>query len=192
MENKALVCIDFINDIVTEKGKLSGKGYLTFIEENNTLSKVKELQDKFRSKGYDIFHIKISFSENYIEHPINSPLFGKAKEFKALQGSAWGTEFSNLVAPEKEEKVITKRRVSAFYSTDLETTLRIRQIKEIYFAGVATDLAIESAVRDAHDRDFNATVVEDCCIAANSEDHKKSLITLQKISKVVTLADITF
>lgn len=189
-QNAALICIDFVNEMVSQGGKLSGKGYLTFVEKNNTLQNVKVLQDKFRSKGLDVLHVKVSFSENYIEHPANSPLFGKAKEFKALQAGSWGTEFAETIKPFDGEKIIVKRRVSAFYSTDLEPTLRAKGITTIYLSGVSTDLAIESAARDAHDRDFNVVVISDCCAAANDDDQNKSLATLQKFSTVKTLSAV--
>lgn len=189
-QNSALICIDFLNEMISEGGKLSGKGYLAFAEKNQTLQKVKDLQEKFRGKSLHVFHVKVAFSEDYIEHPVSSPLFGKAKEFKALQSGTWGTEFVEVIKPNAGEKTITKRRVSAFYGTDLEATLRARGIHTIYLSGVSTDLAIESAARDGHDRDFNVVVVSDCCAAANEDDHNKSLITLQKISTVKKISEI--
>ena len=191
-QKAALICIDFINEMVAEGGKLSGKGYFAFVERNQTLKNVTLLQEKFRSASLPVFHVKISFSENYIEHPSNSPLFGKAKEFKALQAETWGTEFAEVIKPSENEKTIIKRRVSAFYGTDLETTLRSKGINTIFLSGVATDLAIESAARDAHDRDFNVVIVSDCCAAATDDDHSKSLNTLQKISSVKQLSEIDF
>jgi len=189
-QKAALICIDYVNEMVTQDGKLTGKGYLTFVNENNTLQNVKLLQDKFRENGVPIFHVKISFSPDYTEHPINSPLFGKAKEFKALQAETWGTDFAEMVKPADQEKVIIKRRVSAFFSTDLEITLNAKGINTLYLSGVSTDLAIEAAARDAHDRDYNVVVVSDCCAAANLDDHNKSLTTLQKISTIKKLSEI--
>jgi nicotinamidase-related amidase len=189
-KNAALICIDFVNEMVSQGGKLTGKGYLTFVQKNNTLQNVRALQDKFRSNGFEVLHVKVSFSENYIEHPVNSPLFGKAKEYKALQSGSWGSDFAEAIKPNENEKTIIKRRVSAFYATDLEATLRARGINTVYLSGVSTDIAIESAARDAHDRDFNVIVISDCCAAANDDDHNKSLITLRKISEVKKLSEI--
>lgn len=189
-EKIALICIDFVNEMVSQGGKLTSKGYLKFVETNETLQKVKELQEKFRSHSLLVFHVAISFSEDYIEHPQNSPLFCKAKDFKALQTGTWGTEFAESVKPKSSEKTFVKRRVSAFYATDLEATLRINGVSTVYLCGVATDLAIESTARDAHDRDFNVIIVADCCAAANDDDHNKSLVTLQKISIVKCLNEI--
>jgi len=186
----ALVCIDYINEMVSPGGKLSGKGYLNFVQEKNTLQNVQTLQTLFRNKSLPVIHVKVSFSPDHAEVPFHSPLFGKAKEFNALKLGEWGTEFAELVSPIEQEKIIVKRRVSSFYSTDLELILRLNDIKTVYFCGVATDLAVESAVRDAHDRDFHVVVVEDCCAAANENDHNKSLSTMQKIAVVKKMSEI--
>lgn len=189
---KALICIDFINEIVSPQGKLSGKGYASFAERHKSLAKVKNLQEKFRSKKELIIHIGVCFSKSYIEHPLHSPLFGKAKEFKALEKGSWGTAFHEEVSPVdlEQEVVIEKHRVSSFYQTNLELILRNQDISELFICGVATDLAVESLVREAHDRDFQVTVVEDACIAANDEDHRNSLTTMIKIASIKKLEEI--
>ena len=46
------------------------------------------------------------------------------------------------------------------------------------------------ATRDAHDRDFVVTVVEDCCGATNADDHSNSLVPLRKIAKIAMLAEV--
>ena len=187
---KALLCIDYINDIVAEKGKLSGKGYLEFCQNNRTLENLSELQNYCRRQEIPVLHVRVGFSPSYSEQPKHSPLFGKADQFQALQLGGWGTEFHPQVAPIAGENIITKHRVSAFFATDLELLLRTLKIDAVIIAGVATDLAVEAAARDAHDRDFAVTVVADCCAAADNADHAKSLKTLAKIANIATLAEL--
>lgn len=186
----ALICIDFINDIVTKWWKVTWKWYLDFVTKNNTLNNVKLLQDKFRIKDLDIFHVKISFPKDYNNHPTTSPLFWKAKEFEIFKEWTWWTEFSDLVKPLNLEEIILKTRISSFYKTNLEEILRKKWINTIYISGVSTDLAVESTVRDAHDRDFNVIVVSDCCAWTNYEDHINSLKILEKISIIKNLDEI--
>jgi nicotinamidase-related amidase len=186
----ALICIDYINEIVSQAGKLSGKGYYNFVSTHDTLNHLARAQRHFRSEGSLVIHVGLGFSANYLEHPAGSLLLGKAKEFKALQLGAWGTEFHNTVAPLEGDSVLTKHRISAFYNTALDTILRTQDIRHLYLAGVATDLAVQSAARDAHDRDYVITILADCCAAASDEDHKSSLATLQKIAAVKSLADL--
>ncbi len=68
--------------------------------------------------------------------------------------------------------------------------MRNNNITDLYICGVATDLAVQVAARDAHDRDFVVHVVEDCCGAANELDHTTSLVPLKKISNVITLNEV--
>lgn len=187
---RALICIDFINDIVAPQGKLGSKGYAACCEANNTLGKARAAQDYFRSQGWPVMHVRVGFEKGYAAQPKHSPLFGKADQFQALQFGTWGTEFTAETAPQGDELVFNKPRVNAFYGTALEAALRAQGIHEIYLCGVATDLAIEAAARDGHDRDYQVTVLADCCSAASDDDHKKSLTTLPKIAAVTTLQQL--
>jgi nicotinamidase-related amidase len=187
---KALICLDFQNDIVHAEGKVSAKGYTAYNAEYGVTAKVQQLQNQFRAKGFPVIHVRVGFSADYREQPKSSPLMGRAHEFGAFLMNAWGTEFFTETAPQANEKIITKHRVSAFYATELELLLRTQNIRDIYLAGVATDMVVESTARDAHDRDFITTVVEDCCIAAKREDHQHSLQAMKKIAHVISLAEV--
>jgi len=189
---KALLSIDLINEILHPDGKLSGKGYSEYASRHNTLSNIREVHTKARTSKLLLVHVKLGYSRSYSEHSANSLLLGKAKSFGALQLDSWGTEFVEAAMPEDDENVIIKHRISAFYGTDLEVLLRANAINEIYILGVATDLAVESATRDAHDRDYLVTVISDCCVAASDADHLNGCQTLKKISNVVTIDECVF
>jgi len=188
--SKALLLIDFVNDIVHPTGKLAGKGYPAYCAEHSVLPNARKLLDSFRKNQDTIVHVRVGFSPDYREQPVLSPLFGAANKFGALMLGAFGNEFCDPLKPLDGETQIVKHRVSAFFGTPLELLLRNKGVTELYICGVATDLAVQSAARDAHDRDFVVTVVKDCCGAGNEEDHNSSLITLKKIAKVATLAGI--
>ncbi len=63
-------------------------------------------------------------------------------------------------------------------------------VTHLYLAGVATDMVVESTAREAHDRDFEVSVIADCCIAANDEDQQRSLANMQKLATVLNSGDI--
>lgn len=187
---KALLLIDFVNDNVSKDGKMAGKGYPDYCEKYNVLNNAEKLLTAFRNKGNLVVHVRVGFSPDYREQPLNSPLFGAANKFGAFKIGAFGDEFYDALTPIENEPQYYKHRVSAFYGTPVELLLRNQKIEELYICGVATDLAVQAATRDAHDRDFSVIVVEDCCGAANEDDHKNSLIPLAKIAKISTLADV--
>lgn len=184
LSDTALVLIDFVNEIVDKSGKLAGKGYTNFDEKHGSLTVASALLARARAENVAIVHVRVGFSPDYKEQPEASPLFGGAKKFGALRLGDWGTEFHAKVAPSSDEAVLVKHRVSAFYGTALEAILRTYGVRTIVFAGCATDVAVQAAVRDAHDRDFNCVVAADSCIAATDDDHEQTLRMLGKVASV--------
>lgn len=183
----ALLLIDFINDIVAPKGKVSGKGYADFDARHGALNRVSDLLRQARNRGFAVIHVGVGFSADYKEQPEASPVFGGAKKFGALQRGEWGADFHAKAAPIPGEAALTKHRVNAFFGTPLELLLRTYGVKNLFVAGCATDMAVQATVRDAHDRDFACTVIADCCMAANDEDHEQTLRLLTKVSRIITL-----
>lgn len=187
----ALILVDFINEIVHPQGKLVGKGYVDFDLRHGTLDRVQKLLKYTRSQQYAVIHVRLGFSPDYKEQPESSPLFGAVKKIDAFKIGSWGVEFHPKAAPVEGEACLVKHRVSAFYGTALDAILHTYGVKNVVIVGCATDLAVQSAIRDAHDRDYLCTVVSDCCIAANDDDHEHALRLLSKASKVVTLEELT-
>lgn len=180
----AIVCIDFINEIVGETGKLAGKGYFDFVTRHETLTKLAKEQEEVRLAGGQVIHVHLGFARDYSDHPRSSPLLGGARGAEILQVGTPSTEILNQVAPKPGDITIVKKRISAFYQTELERKLRDLSVEKVIIAGVATDLAVQSAARDAHDRDFQVEIASECCAAANDADHNGSLETMRKFAVV--------
>lgn len=188
--SRAVLAIDFVNEIVDPKGKLSGRGYGDFLARHRTLDRVQSLLASARTAGVPIFHVRVGFSDDYREQPAHSPLFGPARKNQVFRMGTWNTEFHPQAQPAPAEAVIQKHRVSAFYGTPLDLTLRNLGVDTLLIAGVATDLAVQSAAREAHDRGYRVTVVGDCCASTSDRDHDDALRLLAKVATVWTLADV--
>ena len=188
MKKTAVLVIDFINDIVHLKGKILDTA--TFVEKNNVIENANQMIAYARQNKIPIGFVKVGFSENYLECPAHSPVFGKAKEWKAFQLNTWGTEFHEKLDVKPDDFVIVKHRVSAFYATSLETFLRANQIENLILTGVSTDMAIQTTARDAHDRDYHVIIVSDACGAASEEAHQSSLKLLQRVATVTNLSNL--
>ena len=188
---KALLCLDFENDVVHPDGKVSGKGYAAYNAEHNSLATLRAAQDKFRDAGLPVVHVRVGFSPSYAEQPKGSPLMGKAHDFGAFDLSGWGTEFLQEVAPKGDEIAITKHRVGSFFGTPLELVLKTMGVTDVYLTGVATDMVVESTAREAHDRDFAVYVIADCCIAASSEDQERTLTNMKKLATILDSSELS-
>ncbi len=190
MANAALILIDFINEIVDEKGKFAGKGYPAFVQAHDVIGNVNSAIAKARAKGIPVIFVRIGFSSDYREWPEGSPLFGAAKKFGALQNGSWATEIHPSIQKTEADYLLGKHRVSAFYATALEAVLRTLKTDTLLIGGVATDLAVQSAAREAHDRDYQVVVLEDLCAAGTEEDHAQALRGLAKVARVAKSADV--
>ena len=187
---KAIIICDFINEIITTKGKFQSKGYAAFAQQNKTIENAKKALQKARKLGFTIIFVKVGFSADYKEQPKNSLLFSQADKFQALKLNTWATDIHEQLEVKDTDHIIIKHRISPFYSTALEVILHNSQIKDIYICGCATDLVVSSAARDSHDRDFNTYVLSDCCAAGSVEDHESALASMRKIVNVGTISEL--
>jgi biuret amidohydrolase len=85
----------------------------------------------------------------------------------ALQGSRW-TQFVTEIA-QSDHVVETKKRLSAFYPTDLDFLLRNMDVKRIVLNGCMTDCCILNAAFDASNLGYRVTVAQDLVRGTNAE-----------------------
>jgi biuret amidohydrolase len=85
----------------------------------------------------------------------------------ALQGSRW-TQFVTEVA-DTDQIVETKKRLSAFYPTDLDFLLRNMGVKRVVLNGCMTDCCILNSAFDASNLGYRVTVALDLVRGTNTE-----------------------
>jgi biuret amidohydrolase len=85
----------------------------------------------------------------------------------AMQGSRW-TQFVTDVA-EGDHVVETKKRLSAFYPTDLDFLLRNMGVKRLVLDGCMTDCCILNSAFDASNLGYRVTVAQDLVRGTNAE-----------------------
>jgi nicotinamidase-related amidase len=181
--------VDFINDIVHPQGKISSCAAM--VGEHSVIEQTNHALAWARRQGAQVAHVKVGFQPGYANCPGSSPVFGQAPQFGALALGSWGTEFHEALDVQPNEMIIVKSRIGVFYNTSLETLLRAKQIEHLILAGVSTNHAIESAARDAHDRDYRVTVLSDCSAAASLEVHRQTLAgVMSHVAEVRTLEQL--
>ncbi|MFN7276249.1 MAG: cysteine hydrolase family protein [Betaproteobacteria bacterium] len=72
-----------------------------------------------------------------------------------------GAAIIDAVAPLPGEIVIDKPGKGAFYATALPELLRHRGISHLVFAGVTTEVCVQTTMREANDRGYDCLLVED-------------------------------
>lgn len=90
-------------------------------------------------------------------------------------------DWSELV-PELHQQaadhVITKQRVGAFISTDLDQYLRQRAISQVFLTGIATSGGVEATARSAYDYGYNVVLIVDAMTDRDGDAHRRSVETI--------------
>jgi nicotinamidase-related amidase len=72
-----------------------------------------------------------------------------------------GNAIVDALAPVEGELVIDKPGKGAFYATLLTQALEARHITHLVFAGVTTEVCVQTSMREANDRGYDCLLVED-------------------------------
>jgi nicotinamidase-related amidase len=72
-----------------------------------------------------------------------------------------GNDFIPELAPQPGETVIAKPGKGAFYATQLNPMLKASGITHLLFAGVTTEVCVQTSMREANDRGYECLLVED-------------------------------
>lgn len=72
-----------------------------------------------------------------------------------------GNDFIAELAPLGGEAVIEKPGKGAFYATGLQDMLEARSIRYLIFAGVTTEVCVQTTMREANDRGYDGVLAED-------------------------------
>lgn len=183
---KALLLIDLINEIIHKDGKLSQKGYYTFLLENNSIEKINELIAYFRKNDFTIIFSNLSFDLNYSQKPQNSKLLSKVAEYAILKENDWSTEIYNGIKKASSDKAFTKSRISSLANNDLLSYLVENGIRELIIGGCSTDLAVLATAFQLHDLDYKVTIASEACMAPTELDHQNGLHVISKFADVKT------
>jgi nicotinamidase-related amidase len=143
-----------------------------------------------RAAGLPVVYVRVAFREEYPEvSPRNRTFSALAQRGGLTEGDAMA-QIHPAVAPEPGDVVVTKRRVSAFTGSDLAVVLRAAGVDSLVLTGIATSGVVLSTLREAADRDFDLTVLSDCCGDHDPEVHR---VLTEKVfprqASVMTVAD---
>jgi nicotinamidase-related amidase len=126
------------------------------------LPRLKRLVEAARAAG-----VQVIFTQDIQADRWNTPTWLSRHDTrphrvgKCLEGTS-GAELHPGFQPEGTDIVVQKHRYSVFVGTDFELILRARNTETLVFTGIATNVCVESAVRDAFMRDYWTVTVSDC------------------------------
>jgi ureidoacrylate peracid hydrolase len=169
----AIMVIDMQNDFCAEQGyveRVVGKETSAC---RAVVPAIMDLVTAARGRGIPVFWIKANYDLDRLPEGMLVKQREKSAEICCGTGS-WGHDFYGVTAADGEP-VIEKSCYSAFVGTDVEGELRGRGIRTIVFAGVQTNVCVESSLRDAVCRGFYSVLVSDCVASHTPPLHEATL-----------------
>jgi nicotinamidase-related amidase len=145
------------------------------------IPKIKLLIDDARRRGKPVIYACDSRFRD-------DPLFRKLGfPEHAIRGTE-GAEVIDEIKPQQGDILVEKRMLSAFFGTDLDYTLRQKNIKSLVIAGIRTEACLLKTVLDAFELGYDVTVPSDACSSPSQQNHEATLKILDvlKIRKATT------
>jgi len=136
------------------------------------LDNVSKAIEVARNKKIPVIYVTVGFRQGTPEISMKNKGFAPHKERFA---NANMEEFAKVhpgIAPLPGEVTVMKRRVSAFTGSDLEVLLRAYGAQHLVLTGIATGGVVLSTLREAADKDYQLTVIADCCADRDEEVHR--------------------
>jgi ureidoacrylate peracid hydrolase len=99
---------------------------------------------------------------------------------KLLTEGTWDFAIVDELKPEPGDLVVLKTRYSGFAGTTLDSQLRTRGIRYLFFAGIATNVCVESTLRDAYFQDYWPILIADSAMPAGpAAMHEATLFNVE-------------
>lgn len=171
-QDTAVVVIDMQNAYASPGGYVDLAGF-DISGAAGTIGKIATVLETARRAGMPVIYLQNGWDADYVEAGgPGSPNWHKSNALKTmrarpeLQGQllargGWDYELVDALKPQPGDITLHKTRYSAFFNSQLDSVLRSRGIKHIVFVGIATNVCVESTLRDGFHLEYFGVMLED-------------------------------
>ena len=139
------------------------------------IARIVAVIDAARSAGVPVIFFREAHRRSLVD-------FGReldgVEKVHLLEGDR-SSELADELAPRPGEDIITKRRYSCFFGTDLEILLKGLNVNTLILLGGLTDVCVHYTFVDAHQHDYYTRVIEDCCGGSTQARHEAALDAME-------------
>jgi ureidoacrylate peracid hydrolase len=173
----ALIVVDMQNAYASPGGYLDLAGF-DVTGAKPVIAAVAETIEISRKLGFTIVFFQNGWDEAKQEAGTpDSPNWWKSNALKTMRDrpeldgklitrGTWDYDLVDKLKPLPGELVLGKPRYSGFYGTQLDAMLRARRIRNIVVVGVATNVCVESTIRDGYFLEYFPIMVKDATLQA--------------------------
>lgn len=187
MAKAALLLIDLQKEVLDPKGTLCGD--LPKVAAP-LLDAARQLVSWARRHSVPIVWIRMAFRPGYIDAARSVRVAADEMAGRLVDGT-WGAELVDDLGRLESDIVITKKRPSAFFGTELDFVLKGLGVDRLIVAGTSTNWAVESTIRDADSLDYQVVVPREATGARMGELHEPALRSIaSRYGEIRTLKEV--
>lgn len=183
----ALIVIDMQNGYASKGGYIDIQGFdLSGV--GPVIDHIQKVVRACRAMGIQVIFFQNGWDAQKKEAGTpDSPNWWKSNALKLMRQDpkldgtlitrgTWDYELISDLKPEAEDIVLSKPRYSGFYATQLDQILRARRIRNLLFVGVATNVCVESTLRDAYFLEYFPILIHDAAMQAGPPELQAATI----------------
>lgn len=175
LSRTALIVVDMQNAFAKKGGMFDVLGVFSETRANLAIANNKRIIKVFRRTVMPIIYLRMTYGPDLAEAggPESPDYWKQGGRVAMRQHPEWKGKFLTIgtwdwaiideLEPLPGEIIINKSRYSGFVNTELDNTLKTLNIKYIAFIGIATNVCVESTLRDAFFHEYFPVLVSDAC-----------------------------
>ena len=176
----ALIVVDMLNDFFEQSPVLA-------MQRSRLVASTNLLVRTFRSARLPVFWVRQEFAPDLHDAFLDM----RAKNVSITIAGTAGCELLPELEQSPADRVIVKKRYSAFFGTDLDARLSEISPDVLVIAGVNTHACVRMTAIDAYQRDYEVMVAKDAVASNDPEHHDVTLRYLDgKIASILLTADV--
>lgn len=168
----AVVVIDMQNAYASPGGYVDLAGF-DIAGAAGVIGKIADVLKTARAAGVQVVYLQNGWDADYVEAGgPGSPNWHKSNALKTMRQrpelsgqllarGGWDYELVDALKPRPGDITLHKTRYSAFFNSQLDSTLRSRGIRNIIFVGIASNVCVESTLRDGFHLEYFGVMLED-------------------------------
>ena len=170
--SSAVIVIDMQNAYATEGGYVDLAGF-DISGSAGVIGRISQVLDVARGAGMPVVFLQNGWDADYVEAGgPGSPNWHKSNALKTMRArpelsgqllarGGWDYELVDALKPQPGDIRVHKTRYSAFFNSQLDSVLRARGIRTLVFVGIASNVCVESTLRDAFHLEYFGVMLED-------------------------------
>ena len=168
----AVIVIDMQNAYASAGGYVDKAGF-DVAPAAATIGQIARVLEAARGAGMPVIYLQNGWDADYVEAGTPaSPNWHKSNALKTMRSrpelagqllarGGWDYELVDALAPQPGDITLHKTRYSAFFNSQLDSVLRSRGIRTLVFVGIASNVCVESTLRDGFHLEYFGIMLED-------------------------------